>query len=217
MTTQALIRHVPKDHFPLPRINQIIDSTTGCELLSFLDGYSGYHQIAMKATDQHATTFITPFRTFSYVSMPFGLKNVGAMYQRCMLQYFTDQVRRSVEVYVDDIVMKTNKYGDLITDLEETFANLRRFQIKLNPEKCVFKVPKGKLLGFMVSDRGIEANQDKIEAIQCMGPIQNFNGVQRLIGCVAALSQFVSRFREKGMPLYRLLRKSDHFSWTAEA
>jgi hypothetical protein len=66
--------------FPLPRINQIVDSTTGCELLSFLDGYSGYHQIAMKETDQHATTFITPFRTFNYVSMPFGLKNVGAMY-----------------------------------------------------------------------------------------------------------------------------------------
>jgi hypothetical protein len=108
--------------------------------------------------------------------------------------------------------MKTNKYDDLITDLEETFANLRRFQIKLNPEKCVFKVPKGKLLGFMVSDRGIKANQEKIEAIQCMGPIQNFKGVQRLIGCVNALSQFVSRFREKGMPLYRLLIKSDHFS-----
>lgn len=167
----SLNKACPKDHFPLPRINQIVNSTTGCELLSFLDGYSGYRQIAMKETDQHATTFITPFRTFSYISMPFGLKNVGAMYQRCMLRYFTDQVGRSVEVYVDDIVMKTNKYDDLITDLEETFANLQRFQIKLNLEKCVFKVPKGKLLGFMVSDRGIEANQEKIEAIQCMGPI----------------------------------------------
>ncbi|WVZ97765.1 hypothetical protein U9M48_043278 [Paspalum notatum var. saurae] len=97
--------------------------------------------------------------------MPFGLKNAGATYQRCMLLCFIDQV------YVDDIVVKTKESDGLIADLEETFANLRRFRIKLNPKKCVFGVPKGKLLGFMVSERGIEANQEKIDAIQRMGPI----------------------------------------------
>jgi hypothetical protein len=104
----------------------------------------------MKETFQHATTFITPFGTFCYVSMPFGLKNARATYQHCMLQCFTNQVRYNVEVYVDDIIVKTKKTRDLIVDLEETFANLRRLQMKLNYRKCVFGVPKGKLLGFMV-------------------------------------------------------------------
>jgi hypothetical protein len=93
-----------------------------------------------------------------------------------MLQCFTNQVGRNVEVHVDDIIMKMKKSNDLITDLEEMFSNLWSFRIKLNPEKCVFGVPKGKLLGFMVFDRGIKPNQEKIEAIRCMGPIQNLKG-----------------------------------------
>jgi hypothetical protein len=89
-----------------------------------LDAYSSYHQISINEEDQHATTFIIPFRTFCYVSMPFGLKNTGAMYQRCMLQCFVEQVRRNIEVYVNDIVVKTKKFDDLIADLEEMLANL---------------------------------------------------------------------------------------------
>ncbi|WVZ84448.1 hypothetical protein U9M48_031478 [Paspalum notatum var. saurae] len=166
----SLNKACPKDPFPLPRIDQVVDSTAGCELLSFLDAYSSYHQIVMKESDQLATSFITPFGSFCYVSMPFGLKNAGATYQRCMLLCFVDQVGRNVEVYVDDIVIKTKRSGDLIADLKETFANLRRFNIKLNPEKCVFGVPKGKLLGFMVSEWGIEANKEKVDAIQKMAP-----------------------------------------------
>lgn len=115
-------------------------------------------------------------------------------------------------MYVDDIVVKTRKSDNLITDLKETFTNLRRLWINLNLEKCVFGVPKGKLLGFMVFDRGIEANHEKIEAIRHMGPIQNLKGMQRLVGWVTTLNRFVSRLGEKGMPLYKLLRKSGHFS-----
>ena len=94
---------------------------------------------------------------------------------------------------------------------------LRRFNIKLNPEKCVFGVPKGKLLGYIVSERGIEANLKKIVAISNMGPMRNMKGVQRLTGCLAALSRFISRFGEWGMPLYKLLKKTDAFVWTEEA
>jgi hypothetical protein len=119
----------------------------------------------MKEADQHATTFITPFWTFCYVSITFGLKKAGATYQLCMLQCFVDQIERNIEVYIDDIVVKTKRSDDFITDLEETFANVRRFSIKLDPEKCVFRVLKGKLLGFMVLDCRIEANQEKIEVI----------------------------------------------------
>ena len=192
-------------------IDQIVDSTSGCEILSFLDAYSGYHQIMIKESDQLATSFITPYGSYCYVIMPFGLKNTGATYQRCMQQCFTDQInsldqpdqaerpKPIIAVYVDDIVVKTAQACDLITNLAATFTNLRRFNIKLNPEKCVFGVPKGKLLGYIVFERGIEANPKKITAISNMGPIRNVNGVQRLTGCLAALSRFISRLGKRGM------------------
>ena len=107
--------------------------------------------------------------------------------------------------------------SDLIANLAVAFANLRRFNIKLNPKKYVFGVPKGKLLGYIVSERGIEANPEKIMAISNMGPIRNVKGIQRLTGCLAALSRFISRLGERGMPLYKLLKKTDAFVWTEEA
>jgi hypothetical protein len=125
----------------------------------------------MKETDQQATTFITPFGTFCYISMPFELKNARATYQHYMHQCFTDQGGCNIEVYIDNIVMKSKKSDDLNANLEETFANLQRFWIKPNPKKCFFGVPKGKLLGFIISNHRIEANQEKIEAIRRLGPI----------------------------------------------
>src|SRR3954465_888617 len=110
----SLNKHCPKDHFPLPRIDQIIDSTAGCEKLSFLDAYSGYNQIRLKVKDQEKTAFITPFRVFCYNTMPFGLKNAGATYQRCMQACLKDQIGRNVQVYVDDIVIKTREAKMLI-------------------------------------------------------------------------------------------------------
>ena len=147
----SLNKACPKDPFTLPRIDQVVDSTAGCEVLCFLDAYSGYHQIKMKEDDQIKTSFITPFGAFCYVSMPFGLKNAGARYQRCMQRCLQGQIGRNVQAYVDDVVIKSEKQADLLPDLEETFSNLRRFNMKLNPEKCVFGVPSGKLLGFIVS------------------------------------------------------------------
>ena len=99
-------------------MDQIVNSTSGCETLCFLDAYSGYHQIAMKESDQLATSFITPFGSFCYVSMPFGLKNAGATYQRCMLNYFGDLIGRTVEAYVDDIIVKSKRADHLVADLE---------------------------------------------------------------------------------------------------
>ena len=185
----SLNKACPRDPFPLPRIDQIIDSTSGCEILSFLDAYSGYHQIAMKESDQLATSFITPFGSYCYVSIPFGLKNAGTTYQHCMQAYFSDQInpptdpdradppRAMVAVYVDDIVIKTLCADDLVATLSATVVNLKRFNIKLNPEKYTFGVPKGKLLGYMVSERGIKANRDKITAITNMDLIRGIKGV----------------------------------------
>ena len=113
-----------KDLFPLPCIDQVVYSTSGCKTLYFLDAYSGYHQITMKESNQLVTSFITRFGSFCYVSMSFDLKNAGATYQCCMLKCFGDLIGRTVEAYVDDIVVKSKWAGHLVTDLEQTFAKL---------------------------------------------------------------------------------------------
>jgi hypothetical protein len=163
-----LNKHCPKDPFRLPRIDQVVDSTAGCSMLSFLDCYSGYHQISLAKEDEEKTAFITPFGAFCYTSMSFGLKTTGATYQRAIQTCLANHWGKHVEAYVDDVVIKTENSENFIEDLQLVFNSLRRYRWKLNPEKCVFGVPSGKLLGFIVSHRGIEANPEKIEAIMRM-------------------------------------------------
>jgi hypothetical protein len=158
-------------------------------VLSFLDCYSGYHQISLAKEDKEKIAFITPFGAFCYTSMPFGLKNAGATYQRAIQTCLADHWGKRV----DDAVIKTEDSENFIEDLQLVFNSLRRYRWKLNPEKCVFGVPAGKLLGFIVSHRGIEANPEKIEAIMRMEAPRSQKKVQRLTGCMAALSKFISR------------------------
>jgi hypothetical protein len=138
---------------------------------------------------------------YCYVTMPFGLRNAGATYQQCLQHVFGNHIGRTVEAYVDDLVVKTRKADDLVNDLNITFGCLRANGVKLNPEKCVFGVPRGMLLGYIVSQRGIEANPEKVAALERMGPIRDLKVVQRVLGCLAALIRFVSRLGEKGLPL----------------
>jgi hypothetical protein len=149
--------------------------------------------------------------------MPFGLKNVSATFQRCMRRVFRELIGRIIEAYVDDIMVKSKKTGDLVPNLTKVFAKPRQHGVKMNPEKCIFGVPRGMLLGFVMSERGIEANSKKILAIMDMGPIKNLKGVQRVTGCLAALSRFIARLGERSLLLYKLMKKSDHFMWTPEA
>jgi hypothetical protein len=128
-----------------------------------------------------------------------------------------DHIERAVEAYVDDIVIKTRKADDLVNDLRVTFDYLWANGVKLNPEKCVYGVSCDMLLGFIISQRGIEPNPKKVSAIDRMGRIRDLKGVQKVLGCLDALSRFILRFGEKGLPLYRLLKKHEHFSWTVEA
>jgi hypothetical protein len=134
-----------------------------------------------------------------------------------MQHVFGDHIGRTVEAYVDDIVVKTRKADDLVSDLRIVFGCLWANGVKLNPEKCVCGVPRGMLLGYIVSQRGIEANPEKVAALERMGPIRDLKGVQKVLGCLAALSRFISLLGEKGLPLYRLLKKHEQFSWTVEA
>jgi hypothetical protein len=125
----------------------------------------------MKESDQLATSFITPFGMYCYITIPFGLRNAGVTYQLCMQHVFGDHIGRTVEAYVDDIIVKTRKTDDLVSDLRVAFDCLRANGVKLNPEKCVFRVPRGMLLGYIVSQRGIEPNPEKVSALERMGPL----------------------------------------------
>ena len=144
--------------------------------------------------------------------MPFGLKNAGATYQRLVNQMFCPQIGRNVEVYVDDMLVKSLDEKKHLDDQKETFDTLRRRQMKLDPNKCAFGVSLGKFLGFMVSQRGIEANPDKIRAILDMEPPKNIKEVQSLTGRIAALNRFISKATDKCLPFFKILRKA--FDWT---
>jgi hypothetical protein len=172
----------PKDEFPLPIIDSLMDATATSELMSLLDCYSSYHQIWMKKEDEPKTSFITPSGTYFYLWMPEGLKNAGASFSRMTAKVLCSQIGRNVLTYVDDIIVKSTKQENHIADLQETFANLRKAGLKLNLEKCVFRVKKGKFLGCLVSTKGIEANPSKIEEILWMEPPKLRKGAQRLTG-----------------------------------
>ncbi|XP_050290234.1 uncharacterized protein LOC126728462 [Quercus robur] len=204
----------PKDSFPLPRIDQLVDSTAGHKLLTFMDAFSGYNQIKMAEEDQEKTAFITSQGLYCYKVMPFGLKNAGATYQRLVNKMFNQQIGRNMEVYVDDMLVKSKEELAHLDDLEETFTTLRKHRMKLNPSKCVFGVASGKFLGFMVSQRGIEANPEKVQAIIDMVPPKTVKDVQKLTGRIAALNRFVSRATDKCLPFFKTLKQA--FAWTDE-
>ena len=204
----------PKDSYPLPRIDVSMDSTTRHQLLSFMNAFSGYNQIKLDKADQEKTFFVTSQSLFCYKVIPFSLKNAGVTYQRLMKKMFAHQIGRNVQVYVDDMLVKSRREDDHLDDLKKTFNTFRSYNIKLNPSKCAFGVTAGKFLRFMMSQRGIEINPDKIHAIIEMAPPRNIKEVQSLNDKVVALNRFVSRATDKCLPFFHPLKKS--FRWTDE-
>jgi dsDNA-binding SOS-regulon protein len=212
-----LNRHCPKDPFPFSHIDQVVDSTAGSALLCFLGCYSGYHKIALKVSDLDKMAFRTPHGIYCYTTMTFGLKNTRVTYQKAIQKCLKSQTRNNVEAYVDEMIVKTTSKDDLIADLAQTFANVRHYRWKLNPEKCVFGVPSGKLLVFMVSHHGIEANPTKVDAIRRMNRPTEKKDVMKLTGMMAALGRFISKLGEKGLTFFKMLKKSNMFKWMDEA
>ncbi|KAL0420910.1 UNVERIFIED_CONTAM: Pro-Pol polyprotein [Sesamum latifolium] len=207
----------PKDFYPLPRIDQLVHSTSGYELLSMMDTSQGYHQIMLAPEDCKKVSFITSPGTFCYVAMPFGLKNAAATYQRLVDKIFCPQIGRNVEVFVDDMLVKSKRARDHVANIEETFSVLRKYRLKLNPSKCAFGVRGGRFLGFMVTQRGVEANPLKIKAILDMKAPTSVNEVQRLTERIVALSRFISKAAEKNLPFFKILRKVKTFEWMLPA
>ena len=155
----------PKDSFPLPCIDQIMDATTGHNILLFPDAFSRYHQIPMHSPDVEKTTFITPHKLYCYNVMPFGLKNAGSTYQRMVTKIFQPFIGKSMEIYIDNMLIKSKECLDHTRHLQEVFELLRKHNMKLNPLKCAFSINSGKFLGFMVTQRGIGANPVQLKAI----------------------------------------------------
>jgi hypothetical protein len=213
----SLNKACPKDEYPLPHICQIVDSIALCKLLSFLDAYSSYYHISLTIDDKEKIAFITTFGIFYYTKMAFVLKNGGVTYQKCIHIILEPQIGRNVEAYIDDVVVKSKNHGDLLDNYKETFNNLRKYKMMLNPKKCVSGVSSEKLRGYMVSSRGINMNLKKVEAIEQLQPPQTQNEIQKLAVMIAALNRFISKLGEHGTPFYKLLRKADGFQWDDQA
>ena len=141
----------PKDSFSLPRIDQIVDAIARHDIFSFLEAFSRYHQIPMHPPEVKKTSFITPHGLYYYNVMSFGLKNVGATYQRMVTRIFRSLIGKSMEVYIDDVLLKSKEHPNHTRHLQKTFELLRRYNMKLNPLKCTFGVSLGKFLGFIVT------------------------------------------------------------------
>ncbi|KAM2698987.1 hypothetical protein EV1_037930 [Malus domestica] len=205
----------PNDSFPLPLIDRLIDSMAGCELLSFMDAYSGYNQILMYPPNQEHIAFTTDRGLYCYKVMPFGLKNAGATHQRLVNSMFAEQIGKSMEVYVDDILVKSKHADQYITNLSETFTILKRYRMRLNSNKCAFSIGSGKFLGFMISQRDIEANPKKIKAILKMKEPVTSKDIQSFTGKVAALTRFVSKATDRCAPFFKALKGSKKYiTWT---
>ncbi|RVW64270.1 Retrovirus-related Pol polyprotein from transposon 17.6 [Vitis vinifera] len=203
----------PKDDFPLPHIDLLVDGTAGHLMLSFMDGFSGYNQILMASEDMEKTAFITEWGTYCYRVTPFGLKNAGVTYQRAATALFHDMMHRDVEVYVDDMIVKSRGRADHLAALERFFERIRKFRLRLNPKKCTFGVTSGKLLGHMVSERGIEVDPDKIKAILDMPVPRTEKEIRGFLGRLQYISRFIARLTDICEPIFRLLRKNQPTVW----
>uniref|UniRef100_A0A2N9EM86 Reverse transcriptase n=1 Tax=Fagus sylvatica TaxID=28930 RepID=A0A2N9EM86_FAGSY len=186
-----LNRASPKDNFPLPHIDTLVDNTATNAVFSFMDGFSGYNQIKMAEEDKSKTAFVTHWGTFVYDVMPFGLKNAGATYQRAMVTLFHDMIHHEIE------------------DLRKLFQRLKKYQLRLNPNKCAFGVTSGKLLGFIVSGRGIEIDPAKVQAIRSMPAPKTEKEIRSFLGRINYIARFIAQLTATCEPLFKLLRKDD--------
>ena len=211
-----LNRASPKDNFPLPHIDILVDNTAKFALFSFMDGFSGYNQIKMAPEDVEKTTFVTLWGTFCYKVMAFGLKNAGATYQRAMVALFHDMMHKEIEVYVDDMIAKSRTEDEHLVNLRKLFGRLRKYQLKLNPTKCTFGVKSGKLLGFIVSQKGIEIDPEKVKAILEMPEPRTEKQVRGFLGRLNYIARFISQLTPTCEPIFKLLRKNQAVLWNSD-
>jgi hypothetical protein len=204
----------PKDEFPLPNMDLLIDSAAGHAMFSFMDGFSGYNQIRMSTKDAEKTAFRTPIGNFYYTVMPFGLKNAGATYQRTMTAMFHDIMHKEIEDYVDDIVVKSKKREDHLGILRKVFDRCRLYKLKMNPLKCAFGVSAGKFLGFLVHNRGIDVDPAKASAIATMKAPTSHKELKSFLGRLSYIRRFIPGLAAVTAVFTPLMKKGVPFVWS---
>ncbi|GJX00090.1 reverse transcriptase domain-containing protein [Tanacetum coccineum] len=195
----------PKDGYPLLEIDWKVESLCGYPFKCFLDAYKGYHQIKMAKKDEEKKTFITSQGVFCYSKMSFGLKNAGATYQRLVDKVFQKQIGKNLEVYMDDLVIKSRTEHEIIRDMEKTFKTPREINMKPNPKKCTFGIEEGTFLGYKVNTEGIMVCPDKVRAVLNLPSPKCIKDVQKLNGKLASLNRFLSKSAEKSLPFFKTL------------
>ena len=202
-----------KDHFPLPFINQMLDILAGHPHFCFLDGYSGYNQIAIAPEDQEKTTFTCPYGTFAFRRMQFGLCNAPARFQRCMMSMFSDLVEEVMEIFMDDFTVYGSSFDQCLKNLETVLQRCQDKQLALNWEKCHFMVTEGIVFGHKISATGLEVDQSKVSIIKTLAPPTTVKGVRSFLGHAGFYRRFIKDFSKIARPLCRLLEKDTRFNF----
>ena len=205
-----------KDHFPLPFLDQMLDRLAGYEYYCFLDGYSGYNQIAIAPEDQEKTTFTCPYGTFAFRRMPFGLCNAPGTFQRCMMAIFSDMVEKTIEIFMDDFSVMGNSFDNCLANLRAVLARCEETNLVLNWEKCHFMVQEGIVLGHRISARGIEVDKAKIEAIEKLPPPSSVKGIRSFLGHAGFYRRFIKDFSQIAKPLSNLLVQGIPFEFDSQ-
>ena len=210
---RRLIKVTRKDHFPLPFIDQMLDTLTGNEYFCFLDGYSGYNQIPIAPEDQAKTTFTCPYGTFDFRRMLFRMCNAPRTFHRCMMIIFSNMVKKSIEVFMDDFLVIGSTFDDCLHNLALVLKRCMETNLVLNCEKCHFMVREGIGLGHRVSERGIEVDQAKIGIIEKLPPPTSVKGVRSFLGHAGFYRLFIQDFSKVSKPLSNLLMQGVPFEF----
>jgi len=200
-----------KDHFPLPFIDQMLEKLAGHEYYCFLDGYSGYNQIAVAPEDQEKTAFTCPYGVFAYRRMPFGLCNAPATFQRCMYSIFSDLIENCIEIFMDDFSVFGSSFDSCLSNLTLVLKRCQETNLVLNWEKCQFMVKEGIVLGHQISAKGIEIDKAKVEIIEQLPPPLNVKGVRSFLGHAGFYRRFIKDFSKIAKPMTNLLEKEAPF------
>jgi hypothetical protein len=212
-----LNRSSRKDNYSLPKMEHILQRVTGASMMSMIDGFSGYNQVSVLPEDRENMTFTTPWGTFMYAKMPFGLMNAGATFQRAMDIAFIGEKDRFVVVYMDDITVFSKSDREHYCHLRKVFLKCRSFGISLNPKKSMFAMQEGKLLGHIVSAEGVRIDPSRVKAIQALSILRSKKEVQSFLGKINFLRRFVPNFAEEVKPITTMLRKGNEVRWTSKS
>ena len=198
-------------HFTLPFIDQMLDKLTGHPHFCFLDGYSGYNQIAIALEDQEKTTFTCPYCTFAFRRMPFGLCNAPTTFQRCMMSMFSVLVEKVMEIFIDDLTVYGSSFEHCLKNLETVLQRFQDKNLALNWEKCHFMVTEGIVLGHRFSAADLKVDQEKVSIIKTLLPPIEVKGIKSFLRHAGFYRRFIRNFSKISRPLCRLLEKDTKF------